>query len=241
MKLVMGLIISTFCLTYFPTSCAGQIIELEGYVRDVKGNPIKGVNISAFGETDEKGHFLLRNDVLIRYWKALLFTAPGYKSKPVQLDASKLKFDVILEAETQVETRTFPACSGDVPKGTRRVGEYVKLTIPKSFKFKTGIDADYRYFNIGFGKGSKKWWLRGGLGPMYAGVNPSPEALMNHSSYSYRKTSIGSDWKGITKEGHYWRFMGSVSVFETYHYQTNLKTVSDAFDAILDSACFQDH
>ncbi len=241
MKSAISLIFCIICLTYYSGSCAAQIIALEGYVRDVKGNPIKDVNISVFGKTDEKGHFLLKSDVFLKYWKALLFTAPGYRPHPVQLDASKLKFDVIMEAENHVETLTFPACGGDVPKGTRRIGEWVKLTIPKSFKFKTGIDTDYRYFNIGFGKGSEQKWMRGGLGPMYTGVNPSPNDILNLSTYSYRKTSTGSDWTGITKDGHYWRYMGSVAVFETYHYETDLKSASDAFDAILDSACFQDH
>lgn len=212
--------------------------QLEGYVRDTKGNPIKDAAIVRLGKTDETGHFLLRYDFL-KYWKAILFIAPGFKPKPVLFDLANPKFDVVMEPEVEMETFKFPGCSALVPKEFRRIGKYLRLTIPKAYKFKSGYDVDYQYFLIGVGKDSERQWMRGGLGPMYAGVYPSPEEILGLSSYSYRKTSTGSDWSGITKDGRYWRYMGSVSFFETYGYKTDSKSALDAFDAILDSACFQ--
>ena len=83
----MRLIVLVLCLVLFPAvEVLGQesSIKLEGYVRDTKGNPIKGAMIGRVGTSDETGHFVPGSDFL-RYWKAILFVAPGYKPKAVPI------------------------------------------------------------------------------------------------------------------------------------------------------------
>lgn len=219
--------------------CQTQMSQLEGTVRNSEGKPIKDVTILRLGKSDENGHFLLRYDFL-RYWKAILFIAPGYKPKAVPIDLDKPKFDVVLELEEELKTYKFPKCGDSVPNGFRRIGQYLKLTVPKRYKFKTGIDTDYRYFIVGVGNEGHRHWMRGGFGPMYANSYPSGDDVLELSIYSYRKTTTGTDWRGVTKNGQYWRYLGSGRPFETYSYKTDSKNAADAFDTILDSACLDD-
>ena len=72
----------------------------------------------------------------------------------------------------------------------------------------------------------------------FGGMYPSGEILLRLKQYSYRRTSVGIDWRGMTKEGKYWRYLGAASFFETYHYETDSKEAADAFDKILDGVCF---
>ena len=238
MKVIYLIFIFIFTICLSEMSFA-QVVTIQGFVKTEDGKPISGVYLNGFGKTDENGYFKMQSDVLIKYWKALIFDKKGYIPKVVVLDATNTNLNITLEEEKQTANWEIPNCSNTKPKRTRIIGEYLKLTIPKTMKYKSGFDVDYKYFSIGFGKGENKSWLLGGLGNMYAGVYPSAEKLLELKQYSYRRTSVGMDWRGVTKEGNYWRYFGAVSFFETYHYETKSQEAAEIFDKILDEICYQ--
>jgi hypothetical protein len=229
-----------FCLIFTTVNTShAQLIEIQGFVKNTEGKPIEDVFISSFGKTDKNGFFKISSDVLIKYWKTLILHKEGFVPKVIKLDASNLSLNIILESEKENSLWKIPNCSLTKTKQNKIIGKYLKLTIPKKMKFKSGVDTDYIYYSIGFKEGKKTHWLRGGLGSLYAGVYPSGETLLDLQDYSYLRTSVGIDWRGITKEGKFWRYFGAVSLFETYHYETDSKEVADVFDKIIDGVCFQ--
>jgi hypothetical protein len=132
-----------------------------------------------------------------------------------------------------------PNCSTDKVKGSRLVGKYLRLAVPKDLRFKTGVDVDYIYYHIGYAKNGKTGWLRGGWGSMYGDEYPPGEMLLALDHYSYRRTAVGIDWRGVTKDGKYWRYFGAPSFFDIYDYETASKEAADLFDQILDGICFE--
>jgi hypothetical protein len=228
-----------FLLLSVPKGGIAQVVKIQGFVRTAEGKPIQDVYIKGFGKTDERGYFKLASDVLIRYWKILIFDKKGFIPKVISLDASNTNLSIILEPEKGDDSWDVPGCQLIKTDRSRVVGQYLKLTAPKNWKFKSGVDADYIYYSIGFKEGGKQHWLRGGLGNLYGDVYPNGETLLALQNYSYRRTSLGIDWHGITKEGKYWRYFGAPALFETYHYETDSKEAADRFDKILDGVCFQ--
>ena len=216
-----------------------QVVEIQGFVRTTEGQPIGGVSISRFSKTDERGHFKIASDVLIRYWKNLIFDKKGFVPKVVSLDSSKANLNITLESEKDKSVWDIPTCSYAKGNLSKAVGQYLRLTLLKGMTFKTGVDADYIYYSIGLSQGGNNHWLHGGWGNLYGDVYPSGETLLKLDHYSYRRTSVGIDWRGVTKDGKYWRYFGAPSFFETYYYETDSRPMANAFDTILDAVCFQ--
>ena len=219
--------------------CHAQVVEIQGFVRTTEGQPISGVSISRLGKTDERGHFKIASDVLIRYWTNLIFDKKGFVPKLVSLDPSNASLYITLESEKDKSVWDIPTCGYSKGNRSKVVGEYLRLTILKGMKFKTGVDVDYIYYSIGLSQGGNNHWLHGGWGNLYGNVYPSGEALLRLDHYSYRRTSVGIDWRGLTKDGKYWRYFGASPVFETYYYETDSRQAADAFDIILDAVCLQ--
>jgi len=215
-----------------------QVITIEGHVRTTQGKPISDVRIDRLGKTDETGHFKIAADFL-RYWKTLMIDKKGFVPQVVSIDPAPSVLDITLEPEKDTSVSDIPNCSAAKVTGTRFVGKYLRLTVPKALKFKTGVDTDYIYYHIGFATNGKTAWLSGGWGNLYGNVYPPGETLLGLDHYSYRRTSIGIDWRGVTKDGKYWRYVGAPAVFETYHYETDSRHAADLFDKILDGVCFQ--
>ena len=238
-RFVIALILLCFTSVSAAIISRAQVVEIQGNVRTADGKPIDGVFISRFGKTDETGHFKIASDVLMRYWKTLIFDKKGFVPKVVSLDASNRNLTIILEPETDNRVWDLPSCSAAKVNGSRFVGQYLRLTVPKELKFKSGVDADYISYVIGLPERGNKHWLRGGWGNLYGDVYPGGEKLFSLDHYSYRRTSVGIDWRGVTNDGKYWRYFGAPSVFETYHYETDSKRAADMFDKILDGVCFQ--
>ena len=236
---VIALILLCFTLVSAPIISRAQVVEIQGYVRTADGKPIDGVFISRFGKTDETGHFKIASDVPRRYWKTLIFDKKGFVPKVVSLDTSSRNLIITLEPETDNGVWDVPSCTAAKVNGSRFVGQYLRLTVPRELKFKSGVDSDYISYVIGLTEGGNKHWLRGGWGNLYGDVYPGGEKLLSLEHYSYRRTSVGIDWRGVTQDGKYWRYFGAPSVFETYHYETDSKRSADIFDKILDGVCFQ--
>lgn len=74
---------------------------------------------------------------------------------------------------------------------------------------------------------------------MYGDAYPPGEMLLALGHYSYRRTSVGIDWRGVTKDGTYWRYFGASSFFDIYDYATDSKEAADLFDKILGGVCVQ--
>lgn len=223
-----------FCVV----NAAAQVITIEGHVTTPQGEPISGVRIDTLGKTDATGHFKIAADFL-RYWNILWIDKKGFIPKLVSISPTPSKLDIILEPEKDTSVLDVPHCSTTKVKGSRFVGEFLRLTVPKELKFKTGVDTDYRYYHIGYSKNGKRGWLRGGFGPMYGNSYPPGEMIQALEHYSYRRTAVGIDWRGVTKDGKYWRYFGAPSVFDIYDYETDSKEAADLFDKILDGVCYQ--
>ena len=220
-RFVIALILLCFTLVSAPIISRAQVVEIQGYVRTADGKPIAGVLISKFGKTDENGHFKIASDVLMRYWKTLIFDKKGFVPKVVSLDASNRNLSITLEPEREASVWDIPTCSAGKVNGSRLVGKYLRLTVPKKLKFKAGVDTDYISYAIGLTERGNKQWLHGGWGNLYGDVYPGAETLLRLDHYSYRRTSVGIDWRGVTKDGKYWRYFGAPSVFDRICFQSS--------------------
>jgi hypothetical protein len=236
-QLLPGFALVVFCLANAEHSRA-QVMTIEGHVRTAQGQPVNDVRIDRLGKTDETGHFKIAADFL-RYWKTLMFDKKGFVPQVVPINPSTSKLDVTLERENDTSMTDIPICSAAKVSGSRFVGKYLRVTVPKELKFKTGVDADYIYYHIGLAKHGKTHWLRGGWGNLYGDVYPPGETLLGLDHYSYRRTAAGIDWRGVTKDGKYWRYFGAPSFFETYDYETDSIEAADLFDKILNGVCVQ--
>lgn len=223
-----------FCVV----NAASQVITIEGHVRTPQGEPISDVRIDRLAKTDDTGHFKIAVDFL-RYWKTLWIDKKGFVPQIVSISPTPSNLDVTLEPEKDTSVSDVPRCSAAKVNGSRFVGKYLRLTVPKELNFKTGVDTDYIYYHIGYSKNGKTSWLRGGLGNMYGDAYPPGEMLLALQHYSYRRTAVGIDWRGVTKDGKYWRYFGAPSFFDIYDYETDSKEAADLFDKILDGVCFQ--
>ncbi|MGI8469149.1 MAG: carboxypeptidase-like regulatory domain-containing protein [Pyrinomonadaceae bacterium] len=217
--------------------------ELKGFVKNQDGKPISEVFVQPEGyiystKTDANGFFNLR---MTKYWEKgiVFFDKKGFQAQAVPVDSIAKELNIVLKDEENSEIVTIPNCTANQDKNVRLVGHYLILSAPKKLKFKSGTDTDYIYYRIGFGKGNNKSWLEGGLGNLYGSEYPSSNFIDKSTNFSYRRTNLGLDWRGITNDGIIWRWIGSVSIFETYYYQTKSKEAAEVFDKILDGMCFQ--
>jgi hypothetical protein len=218
-------------------NAASPVITIEGHVRTSQGEPISDVRIDRLGKTDDTGHFKIAFDFL-RYWKTLWIDKKGFVPQLVSIKPTPSVLDITLEPEKDTSVSEIPTCNSAKVSGARFVGKYLRLTVPKELKLKTGVDADYIYWHLGYAKNRKTGGLRGGLGNLYGTAYPPGETVLDLDHYSYRRTEAGIDWRGVTKDGKYWRYFGTSS-FETYDYLTDAKEAADLFDKILDAICVQ--
>jgi hypothetical protein len=235
--LLLPFALTLFCVANAPRTLA-QVITIEGHVKTSQGEPINDVRIDRLGKTDESGHFKIAADFL-RYWDTLWIDKKGFVPQLVSIKPTPSVLNITLEPEKDTSAATIPRCVDGKVRGSRVVGKYLRLTVPKKLKFKTGVDTDYVYYHIGYAKNGKTGWLRGGWGPMYGDAYPPGQTLLALDHYSYRRTEVGIDWRGVTKDGKYWRYFGAPSFFDIYDCLTDSKEAAEMFDKILDGICFQ--
>jgi hypothetical protein len=236
-----------FALLFVPP--AGELVfaqtaEFQGFVKTAEGQPIENVyiedgDIFTAPKTDEKGFFKLSSKVLISDIKSVVFDKKGFVPKIVLLSPAERNLNITLEPEKSGDFRDMPTCKFARSNQNNVVGQYLKLTVPKKLKIKSGVDTDYIYYSIGFTENKKTYWLNGGRGNLYGSLYPSDELRSELQNYTYRRTSVGIDWRGTTKAGKHWRYFGASSAFESYYYTTESKEAADFFDKILDGVCFQ--
>jgi hypothetical protein len=234
--LLLGFVVIS-CVATAPKVRA-QVITIEGHVKTAQNEPIKDVWIDRLAKTDDSGYFKIAADFL-KYWDYLWIDKKGFVPKLVSIKPTPSVLNITLEREKDTGVTTIPRCVATKVSGNRLVGTYLRLTVPKDLKFKTGVDSDYVYYHIRYAKNGKTGLLRGGYGNLYGDAYPLGETLLASDHYSYRRTEVGIDWRGVTKDGKYWRHFGAPSVFDIYDYETGSKEVADLFDKILDGVCFQ--
>jgi hypothetical protein len=167
-----------FALILFcAANAASQIITIEGRVRTPEGEPISDVRIDRLAKTDATGHFKIAADFL-RYWNTLWIDKRGFVPKIISISPTPSNLDITLEPEKDTSVLDIPRCSDAKVKDSRFVGKFLRLTVPKELKFKTGVDTDYIYYHIGYAKNGKTGWLRGGLGNVYGDAYPPGEMLL---------------------------------------------------------------
>jgi hypothetical protein len=234
---LLEFVLIVFCVANAANTHA-QVITIEGHVRTAHGEPINDVRIDKLAKTDDTGHFKIAGD-FFRYWKTLWVDKKGFVPQIVSINPMPSILDITLEPEKDTSVSDIPRCTAAKVSGTRFVGKYLRLRVPKELKFKRGVDADYIYYHIGYANNGKTDRLRGGWGNLYGDVYPPGETLLRLDHYSYRRTEVGMDWRGVTKDGKYWRYFGAPSFFDTYDYETDSKEAADLFDKILDGVCVQ--
>jgi hypothetical protein len=228
----------TFAFIVSCNAVNAQVVTIEGHVRTAQGEPINDVRIDRLSKSDETGHFRIAADFL-RYWDTLWIDKKGFVPQLVPIKPTPSVLYITLEREKDTSVSVIPRCVANKVVGNRFVGKYLRLTVPKQLKFKTGVDTDYIYYHIGYAKNGKTSWLRGGWGNLYGDAYPPGQTLLGLAHYSYRRTEVGIDWRGVTKDGKYWRYFGAPSFFDIYDYETDSKEAADLFDRILDGICFQ--
>jgi hypothetical protein len=221
-----------------------QSVDVQGFVRTVDGEPIDKVYILGSGNfanstTDEKGFFRSSSSTPISSVNSFVFHKIGFIPKIVPIESSSTNLNVVLEPEGDGKIWEVQACNPAGLKQGKVIGKFLKLRIPKNLKVESGVDDDYVYYAIGFKRDEKRHWLNGGLGNLFGSLYPFADLRSDLKEYSYRRTSVGMDWRGTTKNGKFWRHFGAVAVFETYYYITGSKEAADAFDQIIDGVCFQ--
>src|SRR6266542_4693395 len=121
-----------FCVANAANTHA-QIITIEGHVRTAQGEPINDVRIDRLGKTDDTGHFKIAGDFL-RYWKTLWVDKKGFVPQIVSINPTPSILDITLEQEKATSVSDIPRCSAAKVSGTRFVGKYLRLTVPKELK-----------------------------------------------------------------------------------------------------------
>jgi len=219
-------------------NAVSQVITIEGHVRTPEGEPISDARIDRLAKTDGTGHFKIAADFL-RYWNTLWIDKKGFVPQLVSISPPPSNLDITLEREKDTSVSAIPPCSSAKVNGSRFVGKHLRLTVPKELKFKTGVDTDYIYYHIGYAENGKTGWLRGGWGNLYGDAYPPGEMILALEHYSYRRTAVGIDWRGVTTDGKYWRYFGAPALFDIYDYLTDSKEAADLFDKILDGVCIE--
>jgi len=199
MRLLFLFVLLIIAILNPPSTCNAQVVEIQGLVRTTDGKPIDDVIIHELGKTDGAGHFKIASNVL-RYWKTLIFDKKGFVPMVIALDPKNTNLSIILEQEKDNSVWNIPTCFNAKGNRNRLVGKYLILTVPREMKFKTGVDSDYIYYSTGLTQSEKKHWLNGGWGNLYSSTYPSGETLLRMEHYTYRRTSLGIDWRGATKD-----------------------------------------
>jgi hypothetical protein len=231
-------IIFTFALVVSFNVVNAQVVTIKGHVRTAQGEPISDVRIDRIGKTDATGHFKVAADFL-RYWDTLWIDKKGFVPRLVSIKPTPSVLDITLEREKDTGVSSISRCVAGKVSGSRFVGERLRLTVPNELEIETGVDTDYIYYHIRYAKNRRTGWLRGGYGNMYGDAYPPGQMVLALDHYSYRRTEVGIDWRGVTKDGKYWRYFGAPSFFDIYDYETDSKEAADLFDIILDGICLQ--
>ena len=93
------------------------------------------------------------------------------------------------------------------------------------------------FYKVYFQKGKLKEKLsgdetHGALGNDY----PPGRNILDSDKYEFKRVTGGFDWRGIKKNGEYWRFFQTF--FENYSYSTDSKEAADFFDELINNVCF---
>ena len=134
-----------------------------------------------------------------------------------------------------------PSCSSPLASG-KIVGGRIKLHLPKGAIVKTGQDADYSDYAVGFGPKKSRVWLQGIYGPTATG-GKVPEDWLSASIEVRRRTwkfadLEGVDAKGKLANGNYWRYLGQYG--ESIRYYDVPAEAAAYFDGLLNNVCFLD-
>ena len=233
----LGLVAIFFCVANAPKTRA-HVITIKGRVTTAQGEPISDVAIDRLGKTDASGNFKIAADFL-QYWDTLWIDKKGFVPKLVSIKPTPSVLNITLEREKDTNMSSIPRCIAGQVDGSRFVGKRLRLTVPNELEFKTGVDTDYVYYHIHYAKNEKTGWLRGGFGNFYGNEYPPGQTVLALDHYSYHRTELGIDWRGVTKDGKYWRYFGAPYFYDIYDYETDSREVADFFDKILDGICLQ--
>jgi hypothetical protein len=134
-----------------------------------------------------------------------------------------------------------PACSSSATSG-KVVGGRIKLRLPKGAIVKTGRDADYSDYAVGFRTKKGRFWLEGIYGWSATSGKVPTDWLSASVEVTYRTWKAadleGVDVKGKLANGNYWRYLGHFG--ESIKYYDVPGDAAAYFDSLLNKACFRD-
>lgn len=218
-----------------------QDTAVSGTVTDETGHPIAGVLVigdrhNAGGGytqvttvTNGSGGFALNN-----VGRVICFRKSGFQPYVTVRESSDSNTDAALRSATP--TPPFPECTGKLSR-RKRGGMQILFDVPRGAKVKQLNDADTWKDVITFSKNpTERMVIESGI--MLGGLTfPDEWLLLNASSVTGRWLDAGAamDFRGRTKEGRQWRFLGSAFSIATYNNAD--PDAARFFDGIIDSAC----
>jgi hypothetical protein len=210
---------------------------LSGVVVSEQGIAVPGVKIFAWHDatTDAQGRFDLPNrpdkDVVV------YFDKDGFRPTAVIIKPGSETLRVILEDDSKT-TWFVPACT---PANTTfsTPSNDLKFLIPKHAQVRKIQDIDYQKYFVTFEKKTgplELWW-----GPFVVGATES--LILRSASFEERSIRhksgefVGSDFRGITLDGKFWRTANFSGLSASAIYEGVSKDAASAYDRIIDSAC----
>jgi hypothetical protein len=231
------LILSFIATLYLAVN--SQAAELTGTVKSISGKPLAGVfifpnrSLNDIAETDNNGFFSLP-----RPGRVICFRRAGFRPLTKIVDETISTLDVVLEEVTATELG-LSDCSR-VRNAGKRVGQSLRLPVPKGADSHEGFDVDHGYFSIGYISERNRIWLEGIYGPMATIGIPPEEWILEAKEFterSYTGAVTGADMRGRSKDGKYWRYIGGLG--ESIKYSGVTEDIAAFFDKIIDNACIK--
>ncbi len=140
-----------------------------------------------------------------------------------------------------------PSCMSR-PKWSHTLFFMVELSQTKGAKTTKVTDADYEAYYIRYGPSGEL--LQIASGTHWCGApecQPPKEDFASSAEFSSRELRIaptqekgkfGTDWRGKSKDGGYWRYIGVP--FESITYRNVSAAAAAFFDSIIENACYQE-
>lgn len=230
-----------FCTILFPSVAMGQSggFRVKGNVTSKSGTPVSGVGI--FGDpstgqeakTDSNGSFELPSNPgeTLHFWKE------GFRPKTLILKPSDTRLRVILLEESPPFWRVSECpTSKDHEVSLPFLPSFIVPTEAKIEKFS---DVDYGKSAIAFTDNSRPlelWWGLIKKPEIRERLLISDSTVIEERWIHKTKGAFGTDIRGQTTGGMYWRYTDFPVGFAIYEGVS--AESAELYDRIIDSACF---
>ena len=226
----------TLTLAGFVTKAGSK--PVTGIVKSRSGKPLAGVRVFCRSdretETDSTGQFLLGDR-----GKVIFLQIRDYDPVVLVSDNIPDRIEIVMEDAAETEW-LIPSCERSSSDKKFAFGPF-RLVMTEREKPKRGSDIDYTDFSVSHGSGSNRRFLSGIFGPIATSGFPFDDWITSSVEFKSRSwrngEANGIDIRGRAKSGKLWRYVGMYGF--SLSYSEASQDISESFDRILDSACFQ--